>query len=90
MHGPHPSSVSLTHCTHTHTHSPTLPSNIIALGDPDSVPTLMDLGKGEEDDEGKKERNGIPTLGPDILAEIWEEFVLNAPRYVVLLQHELW
>ena len=64
---------------HTHTHRPSLPSNIIALGDPKSIPDIMSLGGEDEKAEEKEKYDGIPTLSPEILADIWDNFVINSP-----------
>ena len=57
---------------------PSLPSNILELGHPELVPRLMPILPTEDD--SNKAADLLPTLSDKTLAEIWEKFVINAPR----------
>lgn len=57
--------------------SPSLPNNILELGDPELVPKLMPI---QPEDNQKKSKYLLPTLSEDTLAEIWKKFVINAPK----------
>lgn len=53
-----------------------LPSNIIALGHPDSVPRIMPVQR--KDEVGGGGQPGLlPTLSPEILDDIWDRYILN-------------
>ena len=66
---------------------PSLPSNILELGDPDLVPQLMPI-LPEVVDQKRKE---LPRLSDKTLAEIWQKYVVNAPKiqwvqvYIIVL-----
>ena len=64
--------------THTCTHRPSLPSNILELGHPELVPQLMPIVPGSDDKGSAADR--IPTLSDDTLADIWQKYVVNSPN----------
>lgn len=62
---------------HYYASRPSLPSNILELGDPDLVPQVMPIQPEEEEEEDSKK---LPTLSKETLAELWEKYIINAPQ----------